>query len=197
MNDEELVVPIGGGLTPVDVPTDTPCVPEGDEIIQTIEPEALDIIDNDEVIKPSYSVGQYFGTLQSSVTTVWTYHLKTNKHFVHVELDKLYHTLLEKVDNLIEVYQGIIGGNVDGEFVNVIYSTDKDESGYLMELRNYIITGRMELFPEEWTEVWSIIDDILNIMDSTIYKLTSFSEPAIKTFESFCYEKYKNDEVDE
>lgn len=192
--------------------------PEVDNIIQTDEDDTLlppefvdDMIDDNtpnppideipcdspvstDLLNQEPTVEEFFGTLQSSVTSIWTYHLKTNKHFIHVELDKLYHGLLEKVDNLIEVYQGIIGSVVPGEFVNTINTNDKDELIYIYKLVDYIRTSRSKLFGEELSEVMSILDDILNMLDSTIYKLTTFNEPPIKTFESFCYEKYKNPE---
>lgn len=130
----------------------------------------------------------YFGTLQNAVTTIWNYHLSTNKHYIHVELEALYHMLLGQADSLIEIYYGT--QNMippTSTFINVLPSCEKDCIQYLNDLSKFIRDGREQLFSKDLTEIWSSIDDMLTIIDRTLYKLTSFKEEPIQTFEEFIY----------
>ena len=89
------------------------------------------------------------------------------------------------------MYQGIVCSVIEEPFVNVIFDVDKDETQYLHSLRNFIIVAREKIFSKELTELWSAIDDILASIDSALYKLSVFKEPAVQTFESFCYERFE------
>ena len=106
-----------------------------EDIIVQDEPVVLDTIDDIPVIplepeveqipqpveQPSYTIGQYLGTLQESVVSIWKYHLHAKKHWIHVELDSLYHSMLELVDTVIEQYQGIVMGELSTtDYVNVL-----------------------------------------------------------------------------
>lgn len=136
------------------------------------------------------TVGAFFGTLQESVVAIWKYHLSTNKHFIHVELERTYHLMLEYTDNLIEIYQGIIGGVLDkNDYVNTISYADSDCLVYLTNLVNYINESKDVLFGN-YSDMLSKIDDILEGLDSVIYKLTAFKEEPVLTYESFCYSQY-------
>ena len=136
------------------------------------------------------TVGAFFGTLQESVVAIWKYHLSTNKHFIHVELERTYHLMLEYTDNLIEIYQGIIGGVLDkNDYVNTISYVDSDCLVYLTNLVNYINESKDVLFGN-YSDMLSKIDDILEGLDSVIYKLTAFKEEPVLTYESFCYSQY-------
>ena len=137
------------------------------------------------------TVANFFGTLQECVTIVWRYHLKTRKHHVHVDLNDFYESALDKVDNIIEQYQGIVG-IIEDPFTNCIVGEGKDEIAYLQELKNFIETNKCVL--GEHSEINSSIDDFLGLIDSTLYKLTSFCEHAVKSFDEFCYEDFNMNE---
>lgn len=186
-NEEDIIIP----ETPIVLDTidDSPVIPmepEAEPIPQPIEPVGTDT----PVEQPNYTIGQYLGTLQESVVSIWKYHLHAKKHWIHVELDSLYHSMLELVDTVIEQYQGIVMGELSTtDYVNVLpVSDDMTELIFLMQLRDFVITGRKQLFEESLTELWSSIDDIIGTLDQTIYKLNSFQEQPIQTFEAFCYE---------
>ena len=55
------------------------------------------------------TIEEFFGTLQQSVVEEWRKHLKTSKYSKHMALDEFYTEMPEKVDKLIEDYQGING----------------------------------------------------------------------------------------
>ena len=137
------------------------------------------------------TVANFFGTLQECVTIVWRFHLKTRKHHIHVDLGDFYQGALYKVDKIIEEYQGIVG-IIEDPFTNCVVGDGKTEGEYLTELKAFIENNRCVVGGH--SEIDSSIDDFLGLIDSTLYKITSFTESAVKSFEEFCYEDYQVDE---
>jgi hypothetical protein len=175
--DDTLLVP----EVPVDVNT-ADVVPELP--LPAVEPECCG--EAGLVADCAPTIESFFGTLQEAVTIIWRYHLKTSKYSYHQTLHELYHDILWKVDRLIELYQGIQG--LVNDYINVIIPCGKSETVYLSELRDFIRVSRESLIPKTETELWSLIDDLLSSIDSAKYKIDTFVESPIKTFESFCYE---------
>ena len=133
------------------------------------------------------TVANIFGTLQECVTITWRLHLKTRKHHIHVTLNEFYEKALDIVDDIIEQYQGIYGV-VEDAFTNCIVGDGKSECEYLTELKTFIENNRCTL--GDHSEINSTIDEFLALIDSTIYKITSFCENEIKSFDEFVYEDY-------
>lgn len=133
------------------------------------------------------TVANIFGTLQECVTITWRLHLKTRKHHIHVTLNEFYDKALDIVDDIIEQYQGIYGV-VEDTFTNCVVCDGKSESEYLTELKTFIENNRCVL--GDHSEINSTIDEFLALIDSTIYKITSFCEHEIKSFDEFVYEDY-------
>lgn len=140
------------------------------------------------------TVAHLFGTLQECVTIIWRFHLKTRKHHVHVDLADFYESALDKIDNIIEQYQGICG-IVEDPFVNCIVGDGKDEVSYLQELKAFVEKNKCIIGGS--CEINSAIDDFLGLIDTTLYKLTSFTESAVKSFEEFIYEDYNEQSEEE
>ena len=133
------------------------------------------------------TVANIFGTLQECVTITWRLHLKTRKHHIHVTLNEFYDKAIDIVDDIIEQYQGIYGV-VEDTFTNCVVGDGKSESEYLTELKTFIENNRCVL--GNHSEINSTIDEFLALIDSTIYKITSFCENEIKSFDEFVYEDY-------
>ena len=133
------------------------------------------------------TVANIFGTLQECVTITWRLHLKTRKHHIHVTLNEFYDKAIDIVDDIIEQYQGIYGV-VEDTFTNCVVSDGKSESEYLTELKTFIENNRCVL--GDHSEINSTIDEFIALIDSTIYKITSFCENEIKSFDEFVYEDY-------
>ena len=190
----------------VDVPIEDPTLATTDEVIpapveDTIpeDPNAIAPVEcpscngscgdscSDECIKSNVTVANIFGTLQECVTITWRLHLKTRKHHIHVTLNEFYDKALDIVDDIIEQYQGIYGV-VEDTFTNCVVGDGKSESEYLTELKTFIENNRCVL--GNHSEINSTIDEFLALIDSTIYKITSFCENQIKSFDEFVYEDY-------
>ena len=132
------------------------------------------------------TIEEYFGTLQQSFIEVWKDHLSTAKYSDHKALNDYYDDIVDAVDTLIENWQGKYGKT--GELKNTMSTEVNKPVEYLESLRDFTITGRDELISKEDTELWSDIDTILSIIDSTIYKLKELSESNIVSLKSFLYE---------
>ena len=190
----------------VDAPIEDPTLATTDEVIpapveDTIpeDPNAIAPVEcpscngscgdscSDECVKSNVTVANIFGTLQECVTITWRLHLKTRKHHIHVTLNEFYDKALDIVDDIIEQYQGIYGV-VEDTFTNCIVSEGKSESEYLTELKTFVENNRCVL--GDHSEINSTIDEFLALIDSTIYKITSFCENQIKSFDEFVYEDY-------
>lgn len=118
------------------------------------------------------TAGEFFGTLQDSVTKEWREHLKANKNSTHEILDEFYKEMPEKIDALIEAWQA--DNEVITDYKNVL-SDNLDAIQFLQALKEHVKTGRAELLHGQ-TELESLADDILSQIDSTLYKLKHLSE---------------------
>lgn len=127
--------------------------------------------------------------LQDSVLHSWKLHLKAKKYSVHMILEEYYDEALDLVDGLIEHYQGVC--NCDVIDLNIAPDIEKSNEPYtyFTNLKNYVLKFiNFDNFCENSLEIKSDIDDILRLIDSTLYKLSHLTESNIKSFEEFVYE---------
>lgn len=192
---------VGPAPAPIDAPVEEPIpsdvVPEvGDESPADVavpgecpncEGEGCPVCD-------STSVANLFGTMQEAVTIIWKYHLRTRKFSVHLALNDFYHAMIHLVDDLIEQYQGL-HGVIDDVCSNCVWADGTTEYEYLNNLRAYIENNRGLAGTD--SEIQSAIDDILGLIDTTLYKLNNLTESNVKSFEEFVYEDYCCDNDDE
>lgn len=120
------------------------------------------------------SAGEYFGTLQDSITDMWREHLKTTKYSAHRALDEYYNEMPEKVDAFIEAYIACTGERIMDYKCN-FQAKNLTPLEYLKLLKAFLEDGREE-YCGEHSELGSDLDDILNLIDSTIYKLKELHE---------------------
>lgn len=112
------------------------------------------------------SVGEFCGTLMQSVVEMWKAHLMTDRYSEHMALDEYYKEMPEKVDSFIESFLSI-DGKIDNYKNTLIFNDDAIE--YLTELKSLVVDGRDKY--ASTTELESAIDDVLSLIDSTLYKL--------------------------
>lgn len=120
------------------------------------------------------TIEEFFGTLQQSTVEAWKKHLKTDKYSNHIALNDFYEDVVELVDTLIEDYMGIYG-KVEN-YKNIMPSEEMTAIEYLEELRDLCKTSSEELFNEDDTELFSDLDNIISLIDSTLYKLKELGE---------------------
>lgn len=119
------------------------------------------------------TIEQLFGTLQMAVVGSWRKHLRTAKYAKHMALDEFYKEMPDKVDALIEAWMGA-NGRKTGNFENLLSSANYNTLNYLHELKKVCKQGYDLL--DENKELESLLDDIVNLINSTLYKVKELNE---------------------
>lgn len=111
---------------------------------------------------------QFVQCLLHAVTNTHILHLKSRSYSEHMALGAFYDGLSDLADTYAEAYQGkygIIEGYTDD------YELPDSAIPYLMEKNDYIKLLRAGL-PQD-SELQNIIDEIVALIDSTLYKLVN------------------------
>lgn len=119
------------------------------------------------------TIEELFGTLQQSVVASWRKHLRTHKYSKHMALNDFYEEMPDKVDDLIEAWMGVNGKKIKS-FDNIIKSKNMGTLAYLKELRKVVKDGYSLMNGEK--ELEALLDDIVELIDSTLYKVKELSE---------------------
>lgn len=119
------------------------------------------------------TIEDLFGTLQQSIIIVWRYHLNTNNMDKHTILNDYYEDMPELVDSLIETWMGVQGRKVH-IFNNILTDKYDNPIDFLKKLREIGKQGYFLLKNEN--ELVSKLDDVMGLIDSTLYKLQELTE---------------------
>ena len=131
------------------------------------------------------TIEELFGTLQMSVVATWRKHLRSAKYGKHMALDEFYKEMPDKVDALIEAWMGAHGKKI-GAFQNTLSSSNMNTLKYLQELKKVCKEGYDLLDDNE--ELEGLMDDIVNLINSTLYKVKELSECTVKDLKDFLNE---------
>lgn len=140
------------------------------------------------------TIEELFGTLQMSVVATWRKHLRSAKYGKHMALDEFYKEMPEKVDDLIEAWMGAHGKKI-GAFQNTLSSSNMNTLKYLNELKRVCKEGYGLLGDND--ELKSLMDDIVNLINSTLYKVKELSESEIMDLKDFINENLNGFESEE
>lgn len=135
-------------------------------------------------------IEELFGTLQMSVVSGWRKHLRSAKYGKHVALQDFYEEMPDKVDALIEAWMGANGKKI-GNFTNILSSANMNTLMYLKELKSVCKQGYPLMGEDE--ELKSLLDDIVNLINSTLYKVKELAESNITSLTDFINEKLDNE----
>lgn len=139
------------------------------------------------------TIEELFGTLQMSVVATWRKHLRSAKYGKHMALDEFYKEMPEKVDDLIEAWMGAHGKKV-GAFQNTLSSSNMNTLKYLNELKRVCKEGYGLLGDND--ELKSLMDDIVNLINSTLYKVKELNESEVMDLKDFINEALVNEAKD-
>lgn len=131
------------------------------------------------------TIEELFGTLQMSVVAGWRKHLRSAKYGKHMALDEFYKEMPDKVDDLIEAWMGAYGKKITN-FTNVLSSSNMNTLKYLTELKKVCREGRTLMDGND--ELISLLDDIVNLINSTLYKVKELSESEVMDLKDFINE---------
>lgn len=131
--------------------------------------------------------------LQDSVMHSWKMHLKAKKYSVHVILEEYYNEAFDMIDAFIEHCQGLCNCIIVDDNITINMIKSEEPVTYFTTLKDYIvkIANDANNFNENNLEIKSDIDDIIRLIDSTLYKLNHLTESKIKSFDTFVYEDLK------
>lgn len=111
-------------------------------------------------------VAAFVLVLLHSGTNAHLLHLQTDSFAKHMALGEYYKEIIELTDQFAEAYQGkykIITGYTED------YHVESDPVKYLEKIKKYVEQYRKKL-PQD-TELQNIIDEIADLINSTLYKL--------------------------
>ena len=108
--------------------------------------------------------------LLNSATCAHLQHWQTRNYATHKALGKYYAAIPDLVDKLVETYMGRNG--LVGEFEEE-FEIEKDPVRYFKALQKYVDESRKHL-PKD-SELQNIIDEILDLINSTLYTLQNLS----------------------
>ena len=112
------------------------------------------------------NMAMFASTLLHSATNTHFFHWSTNSYSQHKALGKYYDEIVDLIDDLLEAYMGCY------EQIKSFPSTyhqPKEPVKYLESLKSFVDAARQDL-PQE-TQLQNIIDEIAQLIDSTLYKL--------------------------
>ena len=112
------------------------------------------------------NMAMFAATLLHSATNTHFFHWSTDSFSKHTALGTYYDEIVELTDNLVEAYMGCY--NKITTFPSV-YHQPKEAVKYLESLKNFVDEARKDL-PQE-SQIQNIIDEIAQLIDSTLYKL--------------------------
>lgn len=133
------------------------------------------------------TIEQLFGTLQQSVVSTWRKHLRTAKYSKHMALNDFYEEMPDKVDALIEAWMGANGKKIKN-YENILQSSNMNTLTYLKELRKVVKQGYVLMNGEK--ELEALLDDIVELIDSTLYKVKELNENNIIDLKDFINESF-------
>lgn len=120
------------------------------------------------VEKQSDPVMQFTMCLLHSVTNAHILHLTTRSYAEHKALEGFYSEIGDLVDDFVEAFQGKYG--LLHDFI-ADYTLPGEPVAYLTYLKDEVATlRRSERFPQD-SELQNSVDEIAQLIDSTLYKL--------------------------
>jgi hypothetical protein len=111
----------------------------------------------------------YFISLLNGATQAHLLHLKSKSYAEHVALGVLYDELPELTDSLVEAYQGING--LIESYPPQTLAVSSDALKFVEILRAFVLDNRQSVGDN--SELQNLVDEILALVDSTIYKITN------------------------
>lgn len=111
--------------------------------------------------------GEFLLTLLHSATNAHILHFRTRSYAQHMALGSFYEEMPGLVDGLTEAIQGLTGELVD--FPADYYAPAETALDELEDLKEYVQSARHSM-PTE-SEIQNLIDEIADLINTTIYKL--------------------------
>lgn len=103
-------------------------------------------------------------------TNAHVLHLRTRSFAAHKALNEFYDEVVGLTDDLAESFQGRYGIQ---DYPELPYKQESDAVMMLRSLRRYIDENRLNMC--DHSEIQNTIDEIVSLLNSTLYKLENLS----------------------
>ena len=114
-------------------------------------------------------VAEFVATLFHAGTITHFQHLQTREYATHKALGKFYPKIVDLADSLAESYQGSYNTRME-RFPDELHQPQESPIDYLTQLKGFVEEARQEI-PQD-TELQNLVDQIVDLINSTIYLLT-------------------------
>ena len=114
-------------------------------------------------------VAEFVATLFHSGTITHFQHLQTREYATHKALGKFYPKIVDLADQLAESFQGRYNTRME-KFPDELHQPQETPIDYLNQLKAFVQEAREEI-PQD-TELQNIVDEIADLINSTLYLLT-------------------------
>jgi len=121
-----------------------------------------------EIAMQHQDCAMFVQTLLHSATIAHQLHLSSKSYSEHKALQKYYENIEDIVDALVESYQGKYG-LIESYPTNYHSANGKNALAYMESLQKFVGEARGSL-PQD-SELQNEIDNIVNLINSTVYKL--------------------------
>ena len=121
-----------------------------------------------ELVLPSVTIGEFFLKLLHAATNGHILHLQTKSYSEHKALQKYYEQLPDLVDSIIEEWQGAYQKIV--EYPATYETPNMDALQEVMAVRDFLVKNRAVV--GDYTSIQNSVDNLMSLLDSTVYKLT-------------------------
>ena len=101
----------------------------------------------------------------------WTVKGDMGSHAAHLALEAYYTEVIEKIDEIVEVYQGQYGLIEGYDQIATDDTRSKEKLDYFKEVVEFVRSERTCIKAED-THLHNIIDEVVALLYRTIYKLT-------------------------
>jgi DNA-binding ferritin-like protein len=126
----------------------------------------------EESIMNQSIIGEFVGTLLHSATITHIMHLQAigeGSYAKHQALATYYDSVVETADSLAEAIQGCTGEIIKA-YPPMFGNPAVEALDYLQSIREYVSANRDSI--SDQSNIQNEIDNIMTLLDSTIYKLT-------------------------
>jgi DNA-binding ferritin-like protein len=101
----------------------------------------------------------------------WTVKGDMGSHASHTALNEYYDSIIAKIDDLVEIYQGQYDLIEEYDVIDTKESKTKDKIEYFQEVVQFVKDTRHKAILEEDTHLQNIVDEVIATIYKLIYKL--------------------------
>lgn len=131
-----------------------------------------DELNEDELDESNITPEIFFSLLVSAGSVGHILHLQAKTFAAHKALQKYYEDVVEIADAVIETYQGWKKELVEYDNDTLGAGFDEQPVDYLQAFRIIIEEHRYDIIPKEQTHIHNELDNLVTLIDGTVYKLT-------------------------